>query len=234
MTRKVKELNNSDKGTLQRMMFVIVAIAYGIIAMLILFSMSSCRRDTSDLSKYADLDVNDRQSVEVYDDFERLVYDLDEGTSYVYFGKPECPWCQQYFPYFAKAATEHNVKLKLYNAEYVKGTYETVNDDGTISLHVNDEYMKVVNWIYQFDRQLEKGYVSVYSKLTDSQGNYHSSLWLTVPKLFKVVDGEIVDAFLGLDGHSKVQDENGKLYLPPMTNEQKQTLIEKVNKLFEN
>lgn len=198
-----------------------------------MFCLGSCNSQSKgDLDEYKNLPQ--KNNIEYFENFDNMIEKVQSGTHYLYFGKPNCPWCQEYLPYFDEYAKKYNKVIYYYNAEGVKGTYEIVDEDGNISFHVNEEYMKIVNWIYQFDKDLSKKYVNMNFNLKDSKGNYHMSLWLYVPRLFKVVDGKIVDCVGTIEGHEKIKDEEGNVFLPPLNDNQKELLNEKLDNFFLN
>lgn len=201
-----------------------------VIIMLTSFLFIGCKNNQGDLSEYKNLDKNN--NIVYYESFDKLLNDVQEGEKYIYFGKPNCPWCQEYLPYFNEYAKKYDKKIYYYNADYVKGTYETINEKGEIEFHVNEEYLKVVNWIHSFDKEMTKNYVSINFNLKDSQGNIRPSIWLFVPKLFKVVDGKIIDCVSEIEGHVTIKDESGNYYLPVLNEKQKEQLYENLNMLF--
>lgn len=188
-----------------------VCFVFSILAIFIVSLTSCSKKSNNDLDQYTR--IKDVSLVTYYENFDTLVDDVSSGTHYIYFGKPNCPWCQQYLPYYIDYANLYNQKILYYNPEHVKGTYKTLDENGNIILHVNEEYQKIVNWIHQFDSDLSKGYIQYNLFVMDSQGNPHTKLWLYVPKLFKVVDGKIVDVVATIERHEKVKDSNGKFFL---------------------
>lgn len=208
-----------------------LCFVFSILAIFIVSLTSCSKKNNNDLDQYTR--IKDVSLVTYYENFDSLVDDASFGTHYIYFGKPNCPWCQQYLPYYIDYANLYNQKILYYNPELVKGTYETLDENGNIILHVNEEYQKIVNWIHQFDSDLSKGYVQYNLFVMDSQGNPHTKLWLYVPKLFKVVDGKIVGAVATIEGHEKVKDSNGKFFLPELTAEQETVLKNELKRLFE-
>lgn len=210
-----------------------VSLHFSIVLTIVLtVFLVGCSKNSNkgDLDQYTR--IEDTTSIVYYEKFDSLVSDVSSGTYYIYFGKPNCPWCQQYLPYYIEYAELFNQKILYYNAEHVKGTYETINENNEIVLHVNEEYEKVVEWIHQSDMNLNKGYVQYNLFLQDSKGNLHTKLWLYVPKLFKVIDGKIVDMVATISEHEKVKDENGKMYLPELTEEQQTVLRNELERLF--
>lgn len=204
---------------------------FSILAIFIVSLTSCSKKSYNDLDQYTR--IKDVSLITYYENFDSLVDDVSSGIHYIYFGKPNCPWCQQYLPYYNDYAELYNQKILYYNPEHVKGTYESLDKNGNIILHVNEEYQKIVNWIHQFDSDLSKEYIQYNLFVMDSQGNPHTKLWLYVPKLFKVVDGKIVGAVATIEGHEKVKDSNGKFFLPELTAEQETILKNELKRLFE-
>ncbi len=208
-----------------------LCFVFSILAIFIVSLTSCSKKSNNDLDQYTR--IKDVSLITYYENFDSLVDDVSSGTHYIYFGKPNCPWCQQYLPYYIDYANLYNQKILYYNPEHVKGTYESLDKNGNIILYVNEEYQKIVNWIHQFDSDLSKGYIQYNLFVMDSQGNPHAKLWLYVPKLFKVVDGKIVRAVATIEGHEKVKDSNGKFFLPELTAEQETILKNELKRLFE-
>ncbi len=197
--------------------------------------LGSCNNDTntyydSDLKEYTGLSSD--TVLRRYSDFKELETIFSEGTHYLYVGKPTCPWCQQYVPYYDEYGKTYDETIYYYNAEYVKGTYETVDDEGNVVLNVNEDYQYVVDYLSRDEDAVSKGYVKYNSTLTDSTGKTWSFLWIYVPRLFKIVDGEIVGVSKCVDGHEIEVDDNGNYYLPTMTDDQIASLKTSLDTLF--
>lgn len=50
----------------------------------------------------------------VYKDEKKVIDILKNGTGIIYFGFPECPWCQQYVKYLDAVANESSIKEVVY------------------------------------------------------------------------------------------------------------------------
>lgn len=154
-----------------------------------------------------------------YEEFEDLlnVINADDDTYYIYFGKPDCPYCQRYLPIVNEIMYSKNIPLLYYNAESVKGTY--YDEEGV--LHANKEYADVVNWIIDNSTVDAKENSYVGTRTEDNQ----ELDWLFVPRFFKVQNGKIVDCFKSFkeaeDYYNQYLEKNNSGYL---------TLFEKIVK----
>lgn len=88
---------------------------------------------------------------------------LESGTGAIYFGFPECPWCQKYVEYLDQVARQHNVKITYYNIRQIRA-------DNT------PEYQKIVNLLQN------------HGLNTDKNGQPR----IFVPELVVVKDGKIL------------------------------------------
>lgn len=64
-------------------------------------------------SEYTSVSDN---NIYVYKDIDEILKILDNGTGIIYFGFPECPWCQAYVPMLDEVAKENGLdKIYYYN-----------------------------------------------------------------------------------------------------------------------
>lgn len=145
----------------------------------------------------------------LYEEYDKLMETLlSNGTYYLYIGKPNCPWCQEYVPIYNEIAKDKNKNIICYNADRIKGTVEYLNDDGTITLSLTKEYDELIKFLATYDESASLGYWK-YRIIADSKNNLHTLKWLYVPGLFKIENGKVTD-FLGtVKGH--IKDKNGTL-----------------------
>ena len=84
----------------------IMYIIAGIILLLIVgfIVMQNLNNYTSDNEKFANeyTEVG-KNNVFVYRNANEIIKILEGGTGIVYFGFPECPWCQAYVPLYLQA-----------------------------------------------------------------------------------------------------------------------------------
>lgn len=100
----------------------------------------------------------------VYKTEEEIINILEKGTGIIYFGFPECPWCQEYIKYLDDISNKSNIK-----EVYYLNIFE-------IRKNNTDEYKKIVN--------LLKDYL-------DKDENNNPRIF--VPHVVAVKDGKIID-----------------------------------------
>ena len=120
--------------------------------------------EKTDAEKFAsEYTLVTEENVFVYKDIDEILDVLENGTGVVYFGFPECPWCQSYVVMLNEVAKE--VKLdKIY--------YFNIKEDRENN---TEKYQKIVN--------LLKGYL-----FKDNEGNDR----VMVPDITFVKDGKII------------------------------------------
>lgn len=99
----------------------------------------------------------------VFKSVEDTIKQLESGTGVIYFGFPECPWCQKYVEYLDQVTRQHNIKVTYYNIRQIR-------TDNT------PEYQKIVNLLKN------------HSLDTDKNGQPR----IFVPELVVVKDGKIL------------------------------------------
>lgn len=99
----------------------------------------------------------------VFKSVEDTIKQLESGTGAIYFGFPECPWCQKYVEYLDQVARQHNIKVTYYNIKQIRS-------DNTA------EYQKIVNLLKN------------HGLNTDKNGQPR----IFVPELVIVKDGKIL------------------------------------------
>ena len=94
---------------------------FGLVFILLLIALcfSGCNKKEviTDSSKFKSeyTSVSDN-NIYVYKDIDEILKILDNGTGIVYFGFPECPWCQAYVPMLDEVAKENGLdKIYYYN-----------------------------------------------------------------------------------------------------------------------
>ena len=100
----------------------------------------------------------------VYKTEEEIINILEKVTGIIYFGFPECPWCQEYIKYLDDISNKSNIK-----EVYYLNIFE-------IRKNNTDEYKKIVN--------LLKDYL-------DKDENNNPRIF--VPHVVAVKDGKIID-----------------------------------------
>ncbi|MBQ7139910.1 MAG: thioredoxin family protein [Bacilli bacterium] len=104
-----------------------------------------------------------QNNVFVYRNVDEIIKILEGGTGLVYFGFPECPWCQAYVPMLNEVAKEEGVeKIYYYNIKNIRSENTA-------------EYQKIVKLLKNF---LPK----------DDEGNER----VFVPDVYAVKEGKIL------------------------------------------
>lgn len=99
----------------------------------------------------------------VIKNIEDTIKQLESGSGVIYFGFPECPWCQKYVEYLDQVARQHKIKVTYYNIRQIR-------TDNT------PEYQKIVTLLKD------------YGLDTDKEGKPR----VFVPELVVVKDGKIL------------------------------------------
>ena len=148
---------------------IIMLIAIGGLAYLSFEQkQSSVKEDAmSDAQKFAtDYENVPEDNRFVYATSEEILELFESGTGLVFFGFPECPWCQKLAPLVNQAAKQENLdKIYYFNIREARSE----NDD---------TYQKIVGYL--------KDYLS-----KDEDGNPR----VTVPDVTTLKNGEIVGRF---------------------------------------
>lgn len=127
-----------------------------------------------------------------------------DGTSVIYYGFATCPWCVELLPILNDVAKENGM-----NVEYVNVRPEGTDSSFDIRLDTNPDYVKL--------KELVSDYLPV---------NDEGVKRLSVPFVFFVSNGEIIDTHIGtLDSH----DAKERL----MTEEEKTILRNEISEKFE-
>lgn len=86
----------------------------------------------------------------VYRNIEEIIKILEHGTGVVYFGFPECPWCQAYVPMLNEVADIEGLeKIYYYNI------YEDRKNN-------TESYQKIVNKLNEYLQYDEEGNKRIY------------------------------------------------------------------------
>lgn len=104
--------------------------------------------------EYSNIEVNENNPM-VYKTDKEIIEILQSGTGIIYFGFPECPWCQNALPVLLEAAKEMNIEeIYYFNPKEIREnnteTYQkivellgdnlTVDENGNKRLYVPDIY----------------------------------------------------------------------------------------------
>lgn len=100
----------------------------------------------------------------VYKDAKFALKTLKDGTGLIYFGFPECPWCQEYVKFLDEVANKNDIK-EIYYVNILKDRKDNTK-----------EYQEIVNILKDY---LDK----------DDKGNPR----IFVPHIVAVKEGKILD-----------------------------------------
>lgn len=100
----------------------------------------------------------------IYRDAKEIIKILEHGTGVVYFGFPECTWCQAYVGILNDVAKEQNIE-KIYYFDIYEAREKNTK-----------EYKKIVSILKKHLKKDEEGNPRVY-----------------VPDVYVVVDGKIIN-----------------------------------------
>lgn len=90
----------------------IIIIGGGILLYFVLNNKNNENDNVRFAKEYADSQVGE-DNVFVYKNIDEIINILKYGTGVVYFGFPECPWCQAYVKYLNETAKDANIE-KIY------------------------------------------------------------------------------------------------------------------------
>ena len=88
-----------------------------ITTIIICLILSGCKKEPTDSEKFKEeYSKVGEYNVFVYKTSDEILKILEHGTGIVYFGFPECPWCQAYVPYLNEVADMEGLeKISYYN-----------------------------------------------------------------------------------------------------------------------
>ena len=174
--------------------------------------------DEHSKKEYMSINI-DEDNPFVYITVDEVINKLQKGTSVIYFGFPECPWCRNLVPVLIDAAKELGVdKIYYYNAVKIRDTKE-LDDEGNIitTKEGTKEYNKIVELLYD--------YLPEYKGLEDE-----SVKRLYLPTVVFIKDGEVTYLHTGtLDS----QEDPHKKLSKQQYNELKKILSDNLNEVFE-
>lgn len=155
----------------------------------------------------------------IYIKVDEVIKKLKKGTSVIYFGFPECPWCRNLVPVLVDAANELGVdKIYYYNAVKIRDTKELDEDGNIVTTNEGTkEYKEIVDILYD--------HLPVYSGLEDE-----TIKRLYLPTVVFIKDGKVIYLHTGtLDSQ---EDPYVKLTKKEY-NQLKKILSDNLNNVFE-
>ena len=191
-------------------------------------------KDNSKGKKYLSININKDNTIK-YASFKEIENILTTGTGIIYFGFPECPWCQTYVKYLNEVAKEVGVeKIYYYNiledrtndTEEYKEIVSVLKELSKIyyfnAYEIRDKkYLDESNEIIT-EKEGTKEYKKLIEIMYDELGEYEGLNDQTIKRLYFptvvfIKDGKIINTHIG------TLDEQEDPYTP-LTEKQKDTL----------
>lgn len=170
-------------------------------------------KKTEEDSKYLSIDVRGDNNVK-YIGAKKVIQKLQKGTSVIYFGFPECPWCRNLVPVLADVNSNYQTTLYYFNALSIRDIKHKDSDgEIVVDKEGTDEYYKII--------ELLSDYLDSYDGLEDD-----SIKRLYFPTVVFVKDGKIIGVHTGTVDSQK--DPNKKL-----TKKQKEELTSQLEELYD-
>lgn len=131
-----------------------------------------------------------RDSIDYQSSYKELSKTVSSGTTYVFIGKPNCPYCRLYFPLILEYASAYEIDIVYFNPEPYKEKYYTIDDDTqAIKVNKKNDYAKLANLLFQYDTNVSlEGSDKNFVKLKKVE-NDDTLPWIYVPRLIKFEDG---------------------------------------------
>lgn len=150
----------------------------------------------------------------VYISAKEVIEKLQGGTSIIYFGFPECPWCRNLVPILLEENKEYELPIYYYNALEIRDT-KHLDENGKIitDQEGTKEYQKIV--------ELLKDYLGEYEGLNDP-----SIKRLYFPTVAFIKDGKVIGLHIGTVSSQKDPYQE-------MTKDQKKELTNTLEEYFE-
>ncbi len=165
--------------------------------------------DTTEEYRINEYNINEATSEEITN---------QKGTFYLLIGRNTCKYCKLFIPAYSIILNELGVENVLYFNVQDKNTVYYDEDDNA---HYRDqEYETMVNYLNQGNY--------LKSSTFEQNGVKTSLPWLYVPRLYKIVDGEIKGS---LGTAISVETVNG--VVKPLSKTQAEELIIMTRKLIE-
>ncbi len=96
-------------------MGIIIVILVAIIIFLLVGNKNEEQTVKSDAEKFSEeYTLVDKDNKFRYANIDEVIDTLEDGTGVVYFGFPECKWCQQYTVYLNELAKDRNIPEIMY------------------------------------------------------------------------------------------------------------------------
>ena len=200
---------------MKKKIVVLVSLLVIILLGFILFFVFNNRYTKDEVKFNQEYKLNNKDNNVKYLKVSEVINKLQKGSSIIYFGFPECPWCQNLVPVLISVNNEYKDNtLYYYNALDIRDK-KHLDDDGNIVVDKEGtkEYKKIV--------EILSDHLGAYEGLNDE-----SIKRLYFPTVVFVSDGEVVDVHIGtIDSQTNPKKK--------LTSSQKDELTEILEKKFD-
>ena len=95
----------------KNVLIIVGVLIVGVLIYVLFFSNIFKKNSVSFKNEYPKVSDNNKF---VYKKLDEVIDTLKTGTAIIYFGFPECPWCQEYVKYLDEVANESDIKEVIY------------------------------------------------------------------------------------------------------------------------
>ncbi len=95
----------------KNVLIIVGVLIVGVLIYVLFFSNIFKKDSVSFKNEYPKVSNNNKF---VYKKLDEVIDTLKTGTAIIYFGFPECPWCQEYVKYLDEVANESDIKEVIY------------------------------------------------------------------------------------------------------------------------
>lgn len=95
----------------KNVLIIVGVLIVGVLIYVLFFSNIFKKDSISFKNEYPKVSNNNKF---VYKKLNEVIDTLKTGTAIIYFGFPECPWCQEYVKYLDEVANESDIKEVIY------------------------------------------------------------------------------------------------------------------------
>lgn len=142
-----------------------------------------------------------------------VIKQLQKGTSIIYFGFPECPWCRNLVPVLIDVANDYGTSISYFNALSIRDVKHLEDGKIVTDQEGTKEYYKIVD--------LLRNELGEYEGLNDS---YIKRLYF--PTVVFIKDGKIIGVYTGTVSSQKDPYK-------ALTKKQRKELVKKLEKYFD-
>lgn len=158
------------------------------------------------------ISIPDHNSIQYVTESE-VIKQLQKGTSIIYFGFPECPWCRNLIPVLIDVAKDYGTSISYFNALPIRDVKHLEKDKIVTDQEGTKGYYKIVD--------LLKNELGEYEGLNDS-----SIKRLYFPTVVFVKNGKVIGVHTGTVSSQKDPYK-------ALTGKQRKELVKELEKYFD-